>query len=139
MREANAPYVRMHVLPKMASRIQCIGSKKSSWFTECSLRFYCSLLFQHSAIAAAGEVPSLAVLSPRIFLNRNKKPESQGSANGAASSSSSTNAPPVATFDPSVTSEDMDRLADRFMATLEVFCLPMELKLDLESAFSFFE
>ena len=75
--------------------------------------FFCFLSFnQHSAIAAAGEVPSLAVLSPRIFLNRKNK-QAQSNAGGAT-------APPVATFDPSVTSSDLDQLADRFMATLEV-------------------
>ena len=68
---------------------------------------------KHSAVAAAGEVPSLAVLSPPIFLDR--KALSEGSSPGA-------------TFDPSVTSADMDTLANRFMATVEVRWLEIDAR-----------
>jgi hypothetical protein len=71
----------------------------------------CAWPEKHSAVAAAGEMPSLAVLSPRIFLDRKALPKGSS---------------PGATFDPSVTSADMDSLANRFMATVEVRLLEID-------------
>ena len=58
------------------------------------------MLTMHPFVAGAGEGPNLAVLAPRLFVDRKQ---------GAKS----------ATFDPSTTAADMDALAAKFLDSLE--------------------
>jgi hypothetical protein len=60
------------------------------------------MLGQHPLVAMAGEVPSLATLSPRIYVERDP----------------ATKRLTKATFDPSVTVKDMDDIASAFMREL---------------------
>ena len=71
------------------------------------------MLSQHPGVAAAGEIPSLTSLSPRIFVKRASFFDDQ---KGSATSSSSSII--GATFDKSVTASHMDKLAKRFLDLL---------------------